>query len=107
MKSLYLICDKSRTHNQVHMIQALHAGECYSVIKIIYIPTGAAKYLSPLDNPTWHSFREVIRNQHPLVLMDIPELLSQIFYSLSTQEIQNAYRKCGYAYGIDDLYDGL
>ena len=37
--------------------------------------------------------------------MDIPELLSQTFYSLSTQEIQNAYRKCGYAYGIDDLYD--
>ena len=61
MNNIYLICDKSRTHNQVDMMQALHAGECYSVIKILYLPTGAAKYLSPLDNPIWHSFREVIR----------------------------------------------
>jgi hypothetical protein len=105
INNLYLICDKSTAHNQVHMMQALKAAKCYSVIKFLYIPTAAAKYLSPLDNPIWHSFKEVIRSQHPLTLMDIPELLSQTFYSLSTQEIQNAYRKCGYVYGIDERYD--
>lgn len=35
--------------------------------------------------------------------MDLPLLVSQLFHSLSKQEIQNAYRKCGYAYETDDL----
>ena len=69
------------------------------------MPTASAKYLSPLDNPLWHSFKEIIRSKHPLILIDIPALLSQTFYSLSAQQIQNAYRKCGYKYAIDDYYD--
>ena len=43
--------------------------------------------------------------KHPLILIDIPALLSQTCSSLSTQQIQNVYRKCGYEYGIDDCYD--
>jgi len=102
IKNLCLIFDKSSSHNRVNMMQALRAGKCYCVKKIPHMPTASAKYLSPLDNPLWHSFRETIRNKHPLILTDIPVLLYQTFYSLSTQQIQNAYRKCGYEYGIDD-----
>lgn len=105
MKNLYLICDKSSSHNPIDMMQALRAGKCYCVKTILHMPTGSAKYLSPLDNPLWHPFRETIRSKHPLIPIDIPGLLSQTFYSLSTQQIKNAYRKCGYAQEIDACYD--
>ncbi len=105
IKNLYLICDKSSSHNRIDMMRALHAGKCYCVKEILHMPTGSAKYLSALDNPLWHSFKETIRSKHPLILIDIPVLLSQTFYSLSTQQIKNAYRKCGYAYEIDACYD--
>jgi hypothetical protein len=66
---------------------ALRAGKCYSVIKNLYLPTAPTKSLSPLDNSLWHSFKEVIRNQHIFVITDLPLLLSQIFHSLTKQEI--------------------
>ncbi|UJR18616.1 hypothetical protein I4U23_005524 [Adineta vaga] len=103
--NIYLICDRSTSHNGVNMMEALRAGRCTSVKEIIHMPTASAKYLSPLDNPLWHSFRESIRNQHPLSPTDIPLLLSKTFYSLSKQEIKNAYRKCSLIYGNNEYYD--
>ncbi|CAF1539553.1 unnamed protein product [Rotaria sordida] len=55
--NIYLICDKSRAHNKANMIQALRAGKCKSVKKILYMPTASAIYVSPLDNPLWYSFK--------------------------------------------------
>ena len=57
MKNLYLICDKNSSHNPIDMIQALSVGKFYCVKKILHMPIGSAKYLSPLDNPLWHPFR--------------------------------------------------
>ena len=84
IKNLYLICDKSSSHTQVDMMWALHAGKCYCVNEILYMPTRSAKYWSPFDNPLWHSFKETIRNRHPLISIEIPVLLFQTFYSLLT-----------------------
>ncbi|CAF1257976.1 unnamed protein product [Didymodactylos carnosus] len=49
--------------------------------------------------------KKFIRNRHPLTVTDIPLLLSEAFYSLSKEEIKNAYRKCGLIYGTDEYYD--
>ncbi|CAF2860573.1 unnamed protein product [Rotaria sp. Silwood2] len=104
--NIYLICDQTRAHNEVDMIEVLRAGKCESVKEILHMPTASAKYVSPLDNLLWHSFKKVIRNRHPLSTTDIPPLLlSESFYSLSKQEIENAYRKCGLVYGTDEHYD--
>ncbi|CAF4054813.1 unnamed protein product [Rotaria sordida] len=103
--SMHLICDRSRTHNKANMMKALKNGKCKSVIDIHYMPTASAKYISPLDNPLWHSFREVIRKQHPLTTSSLPSILSQTFYSLSRKEISGAYRKCAITYGAGVYYD--
>jgi hypothetical protein len=103
--SIYLICDQSSAHNKVDMIQALRAAKYKSVKQILHMPTASATYLSPLDNPLWHSFKEAIRSRHPLSTTNIPLLLSETFYSLFKQEIKNAYRKCGLVYGTDEYYD--
>ena len=88
---VYLICDRSTAHNKMDMFQALRAAKCKSVKQILHMPTASAKYLSPLDNLLWHSFKETIRSQHPISTTNIPGLLSETFYSLSKQEIKNAY----------------
>ncbi len=103
--NVYLICEKINAHSDEGMMHALRADKCRSVKKILYIPTASAKYLSPLDNPLWHNFREVIRAEHPLSTTDIPSVLSETFYSLSKQTIKSAYSKCGLMPGTDEYYD--
>jgi hypothetical protein len=87
------------------MIQALKAGKCKSVVDVCYMPIASAKYISPLDNPIWHSYKEVIRNQYPVTTRNLLLLLSQTFLSLSKREIKNAYRKCAIVRGADVFYD--
>ncbi len=87
------------------MMQALKTGRCKSVIDIYYMPTASAKYISPLDNPIGHAFRAAVRNQHPLTTINLPSLLSQTFYSLSKEEISDAYRRYAITYGTDVYYD--
>lgn len=105
IENFYLICDKSRAHNKRNMIEALNAGGCGSVIDVCHMPTASAKYVSPLDNPIWHIFREAIRSQHPLTTANLPTILSETFLSLSEQEINNAYRKCAIVRGTNFFYD--
>ncbi|CAF0977387.1 unnamed protein product [Rotaria sordida] len=102
---VHLICDRSRAHNRAEMMQAFIMGKCKSVINVHYMPTASAKYISPLDNPIWHSFRETVRKQHPLTISNLPSILSRTFYSLSRDQIMNAYRKCAITYGTDVFYD--
>lgn len=103
--NIYLVCDKSSAHNAESMVRALQAGECESVKKVLFMLTGSAKYLSPLDNPLWHGFKEDIRSHHSLLPDDTLMTLSDTFYSLSEQKIKNAYRKWSLLRGTDE-YSG-
>ena len=58
--NIYLICDQSRAHNKANMIQALKVGKCDSVKEVLHMLTASAKYLPPLDNPLWHSVKELV-----------------------------------------------
>ena len=62
IENFHLICDKSRAHNKRNMVEALNGSECRSVIDVCYMPTASAKYVSLLNNPIWHGFRESIRS---------------------------------------------
>lgn len=50
------------------MIEALQASKCKLVKDILYMPTAPAKYISPLDNPLWHGFKDAIRRQYPVTM---------------------------------------
>jgi hypothetical protein len=105
INNIYLTCDKSRAHNRRDMIEALKAGKCKSVVDVCNMPTASAKYVSPLDNPIWHKYKEVIRNQYPITTTNLPSVLSQTFLSLSKEEIKNAYLKCAITRGVNVFYD--
>ena len=102
---IYLVCDKSRAHNRLDMLQALNAGHCGSVVDVLFMPSVSAKYVSPLDNLIWHSIKEAARKHHPLRRDDIPEVLSRTFFELSKEEICNAYRKCAISAKTNVYYD--
>ncbi|CAF3554161.1 unnamed protein product [Rotaria sp. Silwood2] len=103
--NMYLICDRSRAHHKENMMNALKKVKCKSVLDIYFMPTASAKYVSPLDNPLWHSIKEVIRSHHPITTNNLPTLLSETFLSLSKNEIANAFRKCAITYGVDVVHD--
>ncbi|CAF4509807.1 unnamed protein product, partial [Didymodactylos carnosus] len=86
--NVHLICDKSRVHNELDMMQAFKDANCPSVIGIHYIPTASTKYISPLDNTIWHSLKETLRGLYPI-----------------TAKIAGAYRKSAISYGADVFYD--
>lgn len=81
LTSVYVICDNSRTHQRLAMLEAFKAGRCGEVVDVLFMPTASAKYLSPLDNPLWHSFKDTLRQQHPFQANDIPETLSNTIFS--------------------------
>ena len=60
------------------MLEAFKAGRCREVVDVLFMTTASAKYLSPLDNPLWHSLRETVRKQHPFQANDLPESLSKM-----------------------------
>ncbi|CAF1437678.1 unnamed protein product [Rotaria sordida] len=103
--NIYLICNKSRSHRKVNMMEALKAGKCKSVVDICYMPIALTKYISPLDNSICHGFKEAIRSQYPVTAANLPSLLSKTFLSLSRRQIKNAYRKCAIVRGTDVYYD--
>jgi hypothetical protein len=45
INNIYLICDKSRSHNKVNMMEALKADKCKSVKDICYILRTSANYI--------------------------------------------------------------
>ena len=79
LTSVYVICDKSRAHQKLAMLEASKAGRCREVVDVLFMPIASAKYISPLDNPLWHSFKETVRKQHPLQANDTSESLSDTF----------------------------
>ncbi|CAF1430115.1 unnamed protein product [Didymodactylos carnosus] len=103
--NVHLICDKSRVHNELDMMQAFKDANCPSVIGIHYIPTASTKYISPLDNTIWHSLKETLRGLYPITASNLPKLISKTFFSLSRTEIAGAYRKSAISYGADVFYD--
>ena len=76
------------------MLEAFKAGRCRGVVDVLFMPNVSAKYLSPLDNPLWHSFKKTVRKQHSLQANDIPESLSSTFLLYRQKEfvtyIENA-----------------
>ena len=43
INGIYLICNRSRSHNKADMIEALKISKWQSLVDILYMPTSAAK----------------------------------------------------------------
>lgn len=102
---LSLVIDKSTSHNPGQMLQAFHDHGCQDMQTIWFMPTNAAKRMSPLDNSLFHQWKEAVRKRGPLTLRNIVRLMADEWNNLPVSSLRNHYRHCGLMHSIDPYFD--
>ncbi len=89
-----LVIDKASIHKQ-DIIQVFHDRGCQDLQQVLFMPTQAAKRLSPLDNALFHIWKESVRKHAPLTEDNVVRIMSDAWNNISSHYIQSQYRKCG------------
>jgi hypothetical protein len=102
---IYLVFDKSNIHNVSKVEQALRNHECTKSVKVLFIPTQAAKRINPLDNTLFHEWKERMR-QHSLLTEEtlITTMINE-WYNTEAKNIKHHYDHCAITRGQDVYKD--
>ena len=92
---LYLVIDNATCHNRSQILEAFHDNGCQSLVDILFMPTQAAKRMSPLDNSLFHEWKERVRNRHPITEKNIVQLMSDEWNHIPPQHLSHYYKHCG------------
>lgn len=92
---LYLVIDNAGIHSKAKMLQAFHDSGCQEMVDIIYMPSYAAKRMSPLDNSLFHEWKEAVRKRCPLTEENIEQVMSDCWNQLNPDHLINHIRHCG------------
>lgn len=90
---LYLIVDKACIHQQ-DIIQVFHDRGCQDVKQVLFLPTQAAKRMSPLDNALFHTWKNNVRKHAPLTEDNVVRIMSDEWNKIESRQIRSQYRKC-------------
>ena len=100
---LYLVLDKATCHSKDKILEVFHDNGCQSLVDIWYMPTQAAKRMSPLDNSIFHDWKERVRKRYPITQDNILQLMADEWNNQPTSNIFSHYRHCGLT-GRANLY---
>jgi hypothetical protein len=92
---LYLVIDNAGIHSKEKMLQAFHDNGCQDMVDIIFMPSYAAKRMSPLDNSLFHEWKEAIRKRCPLTENSIAQVMSDCWANLDPAHFIHHIRHCG------------
>jgi hypothetical protein len=92
---LYLVLDNASCHNKAQILEAFHDNGCQDLVDVLFMPTQAGKRMSPLDNNLFHEWKERIRNDHPITMKNIEQLMSDEWNNLPPQHLPHYYKHCG------------
>jgi hypothetical protein len=92
---LYLILDKATCHSKPKLLEAFHDNGCQSLVDIWFMPTQAAKRMSPLDNSIFHEWKERVRKRHPITKNNIEQLMSDEWNNIPPNHLSHHYKHCG------------
>jgi hypothetical protein len=92
---LYLILDNATCHSKPQLLEAFHDNGCQSLVDIWFMPTQAAKRMSPLDNSLFHEWKERVRKRHPITQNNITQLMSDEWNNIAAQHLFHYYQHCG------------
>ena len=90
---LTLILDRAAIHNKEKLLEAFNQRGGH-VLDIIYMPTQAAKRMSPLDNSLFHIWKERVRKRCPLTKTNIQQIMCDEWNNLKKEDIQPQFRQC-------------
>jgi len=91
----YIICDKSTVHNKEEMLENFRDGGVHEIVEIVFMPTKAAKRLSPLDNGLFGLWKQRCRKRGFITKENITSIMISEWERISKEEIEHAYRHCG------------
>jgi hypothetical protein len=90
---LFLVIDKACIHQQ-DLIQVFHDRGCQDVKQVLFMPTQAAKRMSPLDNALFHTWKNKVRKRAPLTEDNVVNVMSDEWNTIRSENIRSQYRKC-------------
>ena len=92
--------DKSRIHNVSNIEQAHHSGGCTTLTQVLIIPIQAGKRINPLDNTSFHEWKERAR-QHSLLTEDtiVTITINEWDITKAKKNIKHYYDHCAITYG--------
>lgn len=90
---LYLILDRASIHSQ-DLLQEFHDMGCQDVKDIWFMPTQAAKRMSPLDNALFHDWKERVRKRAPISRRNIEQIMADEWNNLTPSLIHAHYKQC-------------
>lgn len=100
---LYLVLDNATCHNKSQILEAFHDNGCQDLVDVLFMPTQAAKRMSPLDNNLFHEWKERVRKQHPITSKNIEQVMSDEWNNIPPQHLLHYYKHCGLT-GRGDVY---
>lgn len=89
---LFLIVDKACIHHQ-DILQVFHDRGCQDIKQVWFMPTQAAKRMSPLDNALFHFWKDRVRKHAPLTEDNVVQIMSDEWNKLSSSYIHSQFRK--------------
>jgi hypothetical protein len=90
---LVLVLDRSGIHNEERILEAFRERGGH-VTDILFMPTQAAKRLSPLDNALFHDWKQAIRRHGPLTLTNIQQVMADEWNNITADMIHVHYKHC-------------
>jgi hypothetical protein len=105
MYPLYLLVDRATIHNEAQLLQEFHDWGCQDLVKVVKIPTAAAKRLSPLDNALFNIWRQLVLADGPLTKVNICRRMSDAWNRIAAEQIKPQYKKCGLMRHQDPYFD--
>lgn len=98
--------DKGLNFKVAEVKTELKQGGVKHVQDVWLLPTGTAKFLSPLDNTLFHTVKGVFRSDKLAQSTGAPKKFRDSFMGLDRREVQACYHHCGLIDG-DDVAVGL
>jgi hypothetical protein len=90
---LTLVFDRARIHNIERVREAFNERGGH-VVYYKFMPSMAAKRMSPLDNALFHDWKEAIRKHGPLALGNIQQVMADEWNRITASHIAAHYKHC-------------
>jgi hypothetical protein len=91
----YIVCDRSAIHSKEDIIESFRDGGVHEIVDVLFMPTKAAKRLSPLDNGIFHIWKNNCRQHGKMTKNNIINIMNQEWERITRVQIQHAYKHCG------------
>jgi len=101
LSGVTIVMDKALRITPEEVKSEMKEGGVDDVREVVILPTGSAKYVSPLDNTLWHELKQRVRARSTPTVEAAITALEQEWNAIPTASLGNSYRHCALTRGSD------